>query len=260
MAILLKKRMKSGSGIFRGKRMFNRVFGIISNNAIPSFNPQTQGTLVNWYDGSTLGLNNGDPIIIFTDSKTGNPNPLSGGTASPIFNTNQQNGLATVSFNGTTQMLIVGGSNSAIYPYTIAAVVKLNVLPVISSNILGPSGGGGLQYFLTNSTGIQGINSANTVVIATSSSGVSDGNYHLVVVIVTSTTYAFYLDGNLVGSGTHSVVLTGTNTFQMGTQTNGGSGVEMNGSIGEVQIYSSALGGTDLAGLHTYIVNKWATP
>lgn len=230
-------------------------FGFWKAAAASGFNPQTQGTLVNWYDASTLGLSNGANIVTFTDSKTGNPNPLTTSASNPTYATNQKNGLSTASLV-TGQYFTTGGSSASIYPYTIAAVVNITS-NAGSPSILGPSATGGLQ-FRVEAGGDLGILSAATTLIGSSTSALASGSYHLVVVTINSSSYAFYIDGVAAGSGANSTSLAAATAFLMGARN--GSNDEMDGFIGEVQIYSSVLSSGDLAALHTYIVSKWATP
>lgn len=220
------------------------------------FNPQTQGTLVNWYDASTLGLSNGAAISTWIDSKTGNPNPLTTSGTAPQYATNQQNGLGVAQFFGFNQ-LNVGGSSASTYPYTIAIVIYIaNVSdygrPILVSNTVGAGG------LYTNATAVNGyINADNngTANIGTGNLSIGTGAYHLIVLAISSSTWAYYVDGASAGSGSNAASLTAGTTFVMG-----GNGGGFAGNIGEIQIYNSVLSGGDLTALHTYIVNKWATP
>lgn len=221
------------------------------------FNPQTQGTLVNWYDASTLGLANGANVVTFTDSKTGHPNPLTTSAFNPTYATNQQNGLSVVSFVGASgQYFTTGGSNASTFPYTVAAIIKVPS-PADWMAISGSSATGGVTFQVNGTAHLQ-ISKAGTGGIATSTGTFSTSSYHLVVYVITSTTYSFYIDGAAAGSGSHSQTLTGGCTFTMGSD--GGSGTLLTGYIGEVQIYSSVLSGSDLSALHSWAVSKWATP
>lgn len=226
---------------------------------VSGFNPQTQGTLVNWYDASTLGLSNGASITSFTDRKTGNPNPLSTAGTAPTMVTGAQNGLSVASFNGTTQYLEIGGSSASTFPYTVAAVMKLTNLSGYYT-ILGASATGGFDFRLDQTTGTLTLNKGGVAGIGTSSSGITASGYHLVVVTVTSSDYAFYIDGTAAGSGSHSVSLNSSLTFLMGANNAGSYSELFNGSLGEEQTYNSVLSGGDLSALHTYAVSKWATP
>lgn len=220
--------------------------------AATSFNPQTQGTLVNWYDSSTLAHTDGDGITTFPDSKAGNPNPLTAVFA-PIFHTPQQNGLGTVLYNSSSMQ---GGSSASTFPYTLVAVVKMTTTAG-GQAILGPAeNNGGMEFGM--SSGSPFMNAADIANIGTATSSISTGAYHLIVATVDASTYAFYIDGVAAGSGTHSVSLTGGMHFEMGNSKNGED--YLFAYIGEIQIYSSVLSSGDLSALHTYIVNKWATP
>ena len=147
------------------------------------------------------------------------------------------------------------GSSAGTYPYTIAAVVYLNNLTATKA-IIGPTANAGLEI-RSETSGAIGMASADTAYIGGSSTTISSGSWHLLVYMVDSSTYSFQIDGIAAGSGSHSVSL-GASNFQMGAQKTNEE--YFDGIIGEVQIYSSLFGSTDLSGLHTYAVNKWATP
>ncbi len=232
-------------------------FTVLSGGAgAPPFNPQTQGTLVNWYDSSVLGLSNGASVTTFTDSKTGNPNPLTTTSTPGTYATNAQNFLSVVTFNGSNQNYTTGGSSASNFPYTLAAIIKVTNVTA-SRTILGPHTTGGLQFRLDITTGNISLIKSGSAPFATSSSAVSTGAWHLVVATVTSSTYAFEIDGVAAGSGSHAETLTAARNWRLGVSVNSELFI---GSIGEVQIYSSVLSSADLSGLHTYSVNKWATP
>lgn len=224
--------------------------------SVAAFNPQTQGTLVNWYDGSTLGLSNGANVNPFTDSKTGAPNSLTSSGTYPTYSTAQQNGLGTVNFGSGSGVFDTGGSTASSFPRTIAAVVKWTD-STKTCTIMGSSASGGIQFRVDATTGYLTFNKAAVAAIGTGNVALVANQYHLVVGVLTSTTWAFYIDGSAAGSGTHSQTLTGGLLFRMGVTS---STEKFYGYMGEVQIYSSALNSTDLAALHSYISAKWATP
>ncbi len=218
------------------------------------FDPQTQGTLVSWYDYSTMGGGNTDPVPSLVDSKTGNPHPLTS-SVSPTVATGQQNGLRTANWQSGAAMH--GGPDASTYPYPIAAVMKLANLTSAHA-IIGPyENNGGLELGVGTS-GMMFLNAANIANIGNATTALSAGAYNLVVATVDASSYAFYIDGVAAGSGSHSESLTGGMTMQIGqVKTNE---AYFDGYIGEIQIYNSILSGGDLTALHSYIVSKWATP
>lgn len=229
-----------------------------STPSAASFNPQTQGTLVNWYDASTLGLSNGANIVTWTDSKTGNPNPLTTTGFNPTYATNQQNGLSAASFAAaSSQSMTTGGSSASTLPYTLAMVVKVNSLASSRVLMVG-SGTTGLLLYLGTDGKMRLYSAASPGINVTASTAISTGAYHLLVVTVSTTGYAFYIDGAAAGSASGTYSLSGTTTWRLGYNSSGVS--YLDGYIGEVQIYSSVLGSGDLSGLYSYIVGKWVTP
>lgn len=97
------------------------------------------------------------------------------------------------------------------------------------------------------------------------SSEVTTGSYHLVVWVYDYSPGAYgnityYIDGVAAGGGGYSWWYDNTGDsglFYLGFDSWIGS---LTGYIGELQRYSSVLSSGDLSALHTYMVNKWATP
>lgn len=221
-----------------------------------SFNPQTQGTLVAWYDASTLGLSNGTQVTSWTDSKTGSPYTVTKTADSGVvYATSQQNGLSTIYWAVSSYPAFTPGPDSSTYPYTIAAIISIGSSGY--GSILG-SDYQGIQFHVDSSNNYLTVNSAGTTAIGTGTTAVSTSGYHLVVATITSSSYAFYIDGAAAGSGSHSVSLLSGKTFRVGDSQ--GPGEAFFGYMGEIQIYSSALSSGDLSALHSYAVSKWATP
>jgi hypothetical protein len=223
-----------------------------------SFDPQTQGTLVNWYVADTLGLANGANVTSWTDSKTGAPNTMTAASNFPTYATGQQNGLSTVNFASVgSQNLPTGGSTASAFPRTIVAVIKI-ANTSSAYTIIGPSAAGGIQLRTDASTGTLTLNKASTATIGTSTGTVGTGAYHIVIATLDSGTYGFFIDSSTsAGSGAHAQTLTAARTFRLGVNTN----TEFfNGYIGEIQIYSSVLSAGDIAGCIAQLKSKWNIP
>lgn len=227
-----------------------------------AFDPQTQGTLINWYDASTLGLSNGASVTTLVDSKTGAPNSMTVGTGTAgTYVTPAQNGLGTISFNGTNQWYTANGSTASSFPRTIAAVIKIPNTSA-SYTIIGPSDIGGLQLQIAATTGALALNKSNVVNIGTSSGTIGTGAYHAIIATVDSANYGFYIDSSSsAGSGSHAQTLTAARTFQVAVQTNASvAGEKFLGNIGELMLFSSVLNGTDIAGCMNFMKGKWNIP
>lgn len=248
----------------------------------PAWSPQNQGTLRNWYDFSTAataggptfaanftnGAAVGDPAATPAyDNKTGNPNPMSSSSSGKYstYVTSVQNGLAAVHFlqpSGVVQYLDTGGASASALPLTVAVVFKADT-PTNSNAILMPSNTGGLDVEV-DSPGQPSCGATFVSFIGQGATATGSG-FHLIVYVIggsggaTATSCTIYLDGTaMTTTFTSGVTLTAGRTFFMGA--NPGLSNASEAEIGEIEIYSSALGGTDLTSLHTYIVNKWATP
>lgn len=249
--------------------LFTAIAGILPSAGGGGWNPQTQGTLVNWYDTSTLALINGAPVVLLPDSKTGDPNPLTSiGGFNPTYATAQQNGLGTIQFNGS-QMLETGGSSSSTYPYTIAFLVKIadynSQYRFLGSGESGGSGGLEIFSYDTGSgppyAGNIGANDLGVATIALGTTQLGTGAYHLVAITLSSSAWALYIDGVGAGSGSNSTPLTAGRTFILGARAFSGSpNSGIVGFLGDTMIFSSVLNSTDLTSLHGYYVSKWATP
>lgn len=235
---------------------------LLARGPSTSFNPQTQGTLVNWYDASTLGLSNGASVTTLVDSKTGAPNSMTVGTGvAGTYVTPAQNNKGTISFNGTNQWYTSNGSTASTFPYTIAAVISVPNYTA-SATIIGPSDLGGLQLQIAATTGFLALNKSNVANIGTTAVAIGTAAYHVVIATVSSAAYALYIDSATASaSGAHAQTLTAARTFQVAVQTNAAvAGEKFTGNIGEIQIYNSVLNSSDITGLYGYLKGKWATP
>lgn len=203
-----------------------------------------------------LGLTNGANVTSFTDSKTGNPNPLSNTSAYPTFVTNASTtNLSAVNFNGS-QFLTNGGSAISL-PLTVVMVFKVASYPPSVYGIVGCSGTASLEIRMDN-TGVMELLNATEFSIGASSSAPGTAAFHMVVLTLNSTNWAWYIDGTSAGGGSGSYSLN-PDTYILGAGYNGTSdpGTYV---LAEVQIYSSVLNTIDLAADHVYISSKWGTP
>ncbi len=240
--------------------MVNRRFGTgAAAPIVPVYDPQTQGSLVNWYDASVLAYNNGDSVDTWTDLKLNNPNPMT--SSSPgvqaVYSTPSQNGLGTVSFSGT-KYYSVGGSNARAYPRTCATVFKINNA-TSQHTILGPNEYGGIQFRTSLTVGTPSIAIAGNAVVGTSSVDVNDGLFHTVIYMVDDSTWAIYVDGVAAGSGVNTLDFDNAPEFSIGAEVSPPIQL-MNGFIAEIQLYSTILSASDITACSNFLKSKWATP
>jgi len=221
-----------------------------------AFMPASIASLVNWYNSPIAGQTNGNPISGWVDSK-GSNNLTAAGLA-PTYKTSQQNGLDAVQFVAASSMnLTTGGSTASSFPYTFFAV--FNLTDITSGHVIfAPSGTGGINLIINQTTGFAELQKGNVAIIGTATSGFTSGSWHTLIATVDSSTYAFYIDGVLAGSGSHSQTLTGGLTIQMGVQEAALS--YFNGYIGEAGICNAVISSGDRSSLYSYLKARWNTP
>jgi len=241
-----------------------------------SWSPLTQGTLIAWYDASQLSYSNGQNLGIsgtspITDKSASGTysqtNDQGGGY--PTFTTNAQNSLAVFAASGT-QYTDVGGPSGSALPTTVACVVNPTGLPASGATtrycIIGGQNNSTVPWEVA-------INHAGNVTIdqcpasiygsfpyAQSTGTVTAGSYNRIVVVMGASTWAIYINGSASGSGSYSPSLSGglqANLFierSYGATSNG-----FVGNVGEIEVYSSALGSTDITSVNSYLLAKWAS-
>lgn len=170
--------------------------------------------LVAWYKTPISGATNGAAIPSWPDSKGSHNQTTVTGTS---YTASNLNGYATVAFDGSSY--VYGASlDSSTYPYTLVAVVKGTNNSDYRS-ILASSNFGGVHWRINQTTGKHNVDAQSQVGIATGTNAVSTGTWHVLMLVLTSTTWAFYTDGTLDSSGSHSVSLTAGRTFVIGGTT-----------------------------------------
>lgn len=239
------------------------------------FDPRSIGGLSAWYDASdatTITLN-GSAVSQWND-KSGNGLHASQSTANnqPSYLTNDRNGLAVVSFDGTNDSLVTSSFSNGYAAFTTFCVLSVTGIG---------SGGIGLCVLWTRSTDRQ-----RSVVIITSnatppmsirghllSSGVSDYN------CAAFGSYGSYFyttsrwDGTTSSRGTaftgrvNGTAMANTETggisssnvantvLRIGNRSDGTRGLQ--GKIGEMILYSSPLSSADVSSVESYLSRKW---
>jgi hypothetical protein len=232
------------------------------------YTPQSAAGLLVWWNAPFLALSNGASITSWTDKKTGGTGALTlfGADTSPTYNTAVQNGQAAATFNGVDNTMSATNVSSSTYPRVLWAVVKYNSTGGTFQTILGSSdganqGNGGLHWYVETSSGFMSVTSQNTAAIGTATTSLTANAWHMIQCTVTSTTWAFKIDGVAAGSGSHSVSLTGGRNFSLGGIHQGSSvpAVVAKVIVGDVAVFSSLSGGDD-SGLLSYSQTTWATP
>lgn len=234
---------------------------IINPYAFPpaggAFVPTDLATLVSWWDVPIPGAVNGARVSPLPDSSLSGLYPLSESNVSerPTYSVGVANGEDATTWTGA-QVLRTGGPSASTFPYTFFAVVKW---VSGSSAIFAPSDSGGILWIITAGGNLMLLKSQ--VALIGVSTGAIDTDWHTVMATVDSGNYAFYIDGVLVGSGTHTETLTAGRTIRMGADNSWtGANTYFNGKIPNSGICSSVLSPVDLGRLQTYLRNRFATP
>jgi len=225
-------------------KCFNPVLWLTGDN--PNGNqvtPANNSSLSQWTDCSGLG----------------NHATQSTGGSQPIFKTNQQNGLSTINFNGSSQFMNfsnIGGyfSNSmTCFIVSNAATTALSsgifMVNVASSSnrisIAYPWNDGNYYFDFGNISGGGRLSGAD---------GQSTGSYFINSFLVTPGTGMKIYSGNTViySNGTTSTV----SALSSGTLCNSSTNY-WSGSIGEIILYNTALSSSQITAIYNYLHKKW---
>lgn len=227
-----------------------------------AFTPASLGsTLVLWLKADSLSLNDGDPVSSWADS-SGTGNTATGTTTTrPLYKVNILNGMPVVRFDGTDDKLLVADANSIDLTgdQTIFVVVKYSGTK------------GALIDHYDNGGGFTGygfeIGQATPSKLSYWSSGkgsrqsdtpdLTTGAFHLVAIIRTSGSVVFYTDGTAGATLTGHGNAASTNSLSIGVLPDGTT-TPLNGDIAEIIVCDTAMAGTNLTNLKTYIANKYA--
>ena len=216
--------------------------------AAASFAPTDLAGLAAWYDASdasTFTYSSGVVVSQWND-KSGNARHLTQGTvANQPSRSGTQNGLSTVVYDGTNDVMSVAWTSLTqngfvAVSFTGASGVTQVVVgygndryPIFNNSSNGSSG-----YILTG-----GVGSSNTTT-----------TFRTAASVMSTSSPRVWLNGTLTTG-------TSTSSGSGGTLTVGAGGsFFLNGSIGEVVIYTTVPAGPDITQVLNYLKNKWGTP
>jgi len=228
--------------------------------------PPQAASLQAWGDASELPTT--DPLDTWSDKHTSAHDFTQDGQASfhPRYNTNQQNGLPGITFDGTAFVknaalagLVNGKTNPA---FTVIAAISV---PAFSAEqkifAFSPETNDMplFTYFLSNGTGYPGYYcSAGSTAYEVATTGPSAGAM-IAEFVCAGTTAKFLVNGvaHLDGSGHMVGAVSGVASMQLGSckreSTTGG----LLGNIYEFLIYDSALSDADRLNIRTQLSTKW---
>jgi len=239
------------------------------------FDPKSISNLSVWFDASdasTITLN-GSAVSQWND-KSGNGLHASQSTANnqPAYVTNDRNGLATVSFDGTNDSLVTSSFANGWTTFTSFVVMRI----LGNANI-------GLQIVWTRSTDRQRAIVADTSNTAALPAYTMRGHLNSPAVNDFLCTNAYstanwkYITNRYDGTtSSRSAAFTGrlngaavTNTatgaittssvantvFRIGNRSDGTRG--MNAKVGEMLVYAASLSSADVSSVESYLAKKW---
>lgn len=252
---------------FHTRKFRTRSFGPGAGGGPPLWTPLsiTSAALINWYYAPTMGYSNLASATTCYDSGPGGNNLTAAGSTlgtPATYKTGQQNGLSMLSFDGSLNAYSVGGSNSLASSTQWSFWAVVNSSNLSSRNTIFGTTQGDQPTFQVESSGKIEIDAQSTTLIASSTSTISAGTCHLLVVTINTVgTVNFYIDGAAAGTPGAGGSFGGTaGTFGLGIY-NASSSVNglLTGLLGECGICTGILGSTDLTQLHSYAQRIWAT-
>jgi hypothetical protein len=217
------------------------------------------GNYAGWWDATQIsGVADGSALASWPDLSANTFNMTAAGTARPTYYSTTSagliNGHPAVSFNGTTNVMTNGAvlQNTA-PPVTLFAVFK-QVSLVNGAVFFGEFAAFECFSLAYNSNqGHWEVSHHGTNLV---NSQVPDTNPHVIVGVVNGSSSLVQIDGGTVDTGTLPGNSSTTNPFAIGDY----SSSFMNGLIGEVIVYLSALSTVNQLRVTQYLKNKWGIP
>lgn len=213
--------------------------------------------LIAWYKTPISGASNGVSLNPWYDSK--NSYHLSGADYGPTYSTSGTlNGYSTAQIiYNNYNYLRLGGPSSLNYPATMVAVIRHTGThgSGYGDFILGSGGtGNGITFGLSHPDAYLRSDVFNQANIGTGNIAVTADAWHVVMAVITSSTWAFWIDGVPAGNGTHSRTTNGAPIFTLGQYANGSI---IDGNIAEIGIYNQDRS-ADAAAIYTALKDKYA--
>lgn len=188
-----------------------------------------------------LGLSHGAAISTLNDAVAGN-HATAAGAARPLYDTTiatpAPGGKASASFDGTNHVMssaLSAGSTS----FTDFYVIYVTDVSSNIREIVGSSGGAGIQTRLRNDTSPQGcvdLVKQAALFIGVSTYAIPTGRWCLVTVMYNGTNAEFYVDCTPMGSGSVSTTMAASTTL-----IGGGTAAKFRGNLARFVRYAAAL-------------------
>lgn len=250
--------------------------GVIALSSPEAIIADSNTTLQSYYDGSDgneftpSNPSDGTTFTQWSDKSNyaHNANPIGGATTRPTYETNEQNGLSVVRFDGTNDGLSINpyselASSTGVTVFVVSKMAE----ETVSVNNLDP------RVFSTNVANGLALyyNSTNNLWTVAGSSGIGESTQtnestlfkiHTLIYDGTQTGNANRLKYRYNGVQ-NTLTFTGTvgtttsasiNTLYIG---NNNSANYWKGDIGELLIFSRTLTGTEITNVENYLTTKW---
>lgn len=235
----------------------------VTNNAGGgSFTPADLPNLETWLTVPIAGGVDGTALAAWPDSSANADDFSQANTeARPTYETAETPaGTAAVKFAAVgAQAFNVTAASASNIPVTLWAVVKFSDTAA-NRTIFGTESDGGLFFYLAPSSpeAVLVLDKRNVANIGLATTGIAAGGWHLVVAVITSTTWEFFVDGVSVGSGSHSVTFDASKTLQLGATNHTAN--YMDGFIADAGMCAAAIDGTQRASLLAWSQAEYGTP
>lgn len=208
-----------------------------------------------WYDASDAATLTGSPNLTGWADKGSGAKNLTNSSSSPSNGTRTVNGLNVIDFVSGTNRIMASANYSLSQPVTYFVVVVCDLATgtgtLNASVIRDPTGS--QPSVLVYSSGAANTRAWTYYAGSIRQGSAMDNNPHVVTAIFNGASSGLWVDGSSVstaGPGAGTV----TNGIQLGSSSS------FDGAIGEVLLYSSALGTSDREAVESYLRTKWGTP
>jgi len=232
------------------------MLGVIADADAEIWTPIRLATLELWLDGNDPGtITSSSNLTSQWNDKSGKNrhHTQANNTYKPITGTRTINGKNALDFDGTDDHIAYAWT-ALPQPLTIATVIASDAAPAAAVRIYGRG------TVITNLNVGQGTTTWHYAAGTGRLAGTPNTSQHTLIGIFNGATLSsMRLDGVAI-----STADPGTAGFNAGAAGAVGGIITpascFNGLVGEVVVASSALSGTDLTNLESYLRTKWATP
>ena len=231
----------------------------------PQLSLQLDGGLL-WLDATTItGVADGARLTTWPDLSGNSNDAANTDDPRPLYQTNVQNSLPVVEFDGTDAALditasMVNGDSDRTYALVFADAAADGGNHTGSLMGIGHGADAGtwfvLQARISGTAGTEGFPYVAGYSNDTESATVITTGFHYALVTYDGTTVVVRLDGSQVASEAQALT-TDDLGFQIGYSNEGGGAEFLNSSIGEMLVYNSVLSAAQIALLEGYLSAKW---